>query len=59
MRVVKKFSHLNGEEFLLVHKKALYEEILQVISEVDGNKFKTKVSEEKRRVENYFIIPML
>ena len=50
MKVVKKYSHLNGEEYLLVHKKDLYEEILQVISEVDGETFKTKVSEEERRV---------
>ena len=50
MKVVKKYSHLNGEEFLLVHKKELYDEILQAISEVDAEKFKTKVSEEKRRI---------
>jgi hypothetical protein len=49
MKVVKKYSHLNGEEYLLVHKKDQYEEILQVISEVDGDNFKTKVSEEKGR----------
>lgn len=50
MRVVKKYSHLNGEEFLLVHKKKLYDEILQAIAEVDAEKFKTKVSEEQRRM---------
>jgi hypothetical protein len=50
MRVIKKYSHLNGEEFLLVHKKKLYNEILQAISEVDAEKFRTKVSEEKRRM---------
>ncbi len=49
MRVVKKYSHLNGEEYLIVHKKRLYDEILQAISEVDAEQFKTKVSEEKRR----------
>jgi hypothetical protein len=49
MKVVKKYSHLNGEEYLLVHKKNLYKEILQAIAEVDATKFKTKVSEEKRR----------
>lgn len=50
MRVVKKYSHMNGEEYLLVHKKDHYNEILHAISLVNAEEFKTKVSEEKRRV---------
>lgn len=50
MKVVKKYSHLNGEEFLLVHKKERYDEILEAIATVDATRFKTKSSEEQRRV---------
>ena len=47
MRVAQKYSHLNGEEYLLVHKKALYKEILSAVDAVDASKFKTKISKEK------------
>jgi hypothetical protein len=46
MRIVEKYSHLNGEEFLLVHHKKVYREIQNVIAQVDASKFKTKISEE-------------
>ncbi|HVC09689.1 MAG TPA: BglII/BstYI family type II restriction endonuclease [Elusimicrobiota bacterium] len=49
MKVLGKYSHLNGEEFLIVHHKKLYKEILEVIKAVDAYKFKTKISEEKGR----------
>ena len=51
MKVVDKYSHLNGEEFLLVHHKNLYKEILSVVEAVDANKFRTKISKEKGRKE--------
>jgi len=51
MKVVKKYSHLNGEEFLLVHHKGLYKEILKVTKSVNAHKFKTKISKEKGRKE--------
>jgi len=47
MKIVETYSHLNGLEFLLVHKKSLWKEIQTVIKEVDANKCKTKVSKEK------------
>lgn len=47
MRIVQTYSHLNGLEFLLVHKPKLWEEIQEVIASVDATKFKTKVSKEK------------
>ena len=30
MRVVERYSHLNGEEYLLVHKPRLWQEVLAV-----------------------------
>jgi hypothetical protein len=47
MKIVETYSHLNGLEFLLVHKPALWEEIQDVISAVDAKKCRTKVSKEK------------
>ena len=47
MRVVEKYSHLNGEEFLLVHREKAYKEILKIINLIDAGKYKTKMSEEK------------
>ena len=47
MRIVEHYSHLNGLEYLMVHKPKLWEEIQQVIANVDATKFKTKVSKEK------------
>lgn len=51
MKVLGKYSHLNGEEFLIVHHKKLYKEILEVVETVDAHKFKTKISKEKGRKE--------
>jgi hypothetical protein len=47
MKIVQTYSHLNGLEYLLVHKKALWTEVQRVIQLVDGNACKTKVSKEK------------
>jgi hypothetical protein len=47
MRIIQIYSHLNGLEYLLVHKQKLWREVSQVIDLVDGNAYKTKVSKEK------------
>ena len=47
MKIIEKYSHLNGWEFLLVHKPNLWREIKTVIANVDAQKCKTKVSKEK------------
>ncbi len=47
MRIVETYSHLNGLEFLLVHKSGLWDEIKQVVEEIDAMNCKTKVSREK------------
>jgi hypothetical protein len=47
MNIVERYSHLNGLEFLFVHKPTLWDEIRTVISSVDAEKCKTKVSKEK------------
>jgi len=49
MKITQKYSHLNGEEYLIVHHKNLYEEIIAIIESVDAEQFKTKVSKEKNK----------
>jgi hypothetical protein len=41
-------SHLNGLEFLLVHKPLLWKEIQDVIKRTDATKCQTKISKEVR-----------
>jgi hypothetical protein len=47
VKIVETYSHLNGLEFLLVHKPKLWQEFQDVIIKVDGQSCKTKVSKEK------------
>lgn len=47
MRIVEDYSHLNGLEYLLVHKPELWDEIQRVIASVDASQYKTKISREK------------
>ena len=46
MKISEIYSHLNGKEYILVHKKELWDELKEVISLV---KYKTKVSKDKTR----------
>lgn len=47
MKIIETYSHLNGLEFLLVHKPSLWKEVQSVIQALDAEKCKTKVSKEK------------
>ncbi len=58
MRIAETYSHLNGLEFLLVHRPSLWSEIQDVISRVDANKCRTKVSKEKTMKGNLLFSPI-
>ncbi len=47
MKIAQKYSHLNGEEYLIVHHNKLYSEIKTIINSIDASHFKSKVSKEK------------
>jgi len=47
MKIAQTYSHLNGLEFLLVHKARLWKEIRSVVSSVDAAACRTKISKEK------------
>ena len=48
MRIADVYSHLNGLEYLLVHKKELWAEIEEAILAVDAHALEKKVSKEVR-----------
>ena len=48
MKIIETYSHLNGLEYLLVHKPGLWQEIREVVASVDAESCKTKRSKEKR-----------
>ena len=58
MKIAQKFSHLNGEEYLMVHHPDLYEEIKQVITGIDADQFRTKTSKEKRKYGKALLSPI-
>jgi len=57
MKIAEKHSHLNGLEFLLIHKPLLWKEIQQVINEVDAEKCKIEVSKGETRQDQIFYSP--
>jgi Restriction endonuclease BglII len=57
MRIVENYSHLNGLEFLLVHKPSLWKEIQDVIARADADKCRTEVSKEVRTKGKLFYSP--
>jgi len=58
MRIVTYYSHLNGLEFLLVHKPKLWREIRAVIRGLDADICRTKISREKRTRDQVFYSPI-
>ncbi len=49
MQIRARYSHLNGEEYLLVHRRQLWQEVQDVIAGVDASACRTKLSREKTR----------
>jgi hypothetical protein len=48
MKIVELYSHLNGQEHILVHKPLLWEELVSAIESVDAEACRTKISDEER-----------
>ncbi|GAP19901.1 BglII/BstYI family type II restriction endonuclease [Leptolinea tardivitalis] len=58
MKISEIYSHLNGLEYLQVHKVQLWEEIKEVIELIDAEKCKTKVSKEKTMLGKLLFSPV-
>lgn len=59
MKIVETYSHLNGLEFLLVHKPKLWKELKAVIESIDAKACKTKISKEKTMVGKALYSPVV
>lgn len=57
MQIATFYSHLNGYEYLKVHKPHLWDEITQAIAAVDASACRTKVSKEKRTLGKLLYAP--
>ncbi len=57
MRISAKYSHLNGEEYLLVHRAELWREVREVIKAANAESCRTKVSTEKTMRERLLYSP--
>lgn len=49
MKIGAQYSHLNGLEYLKVHRPEILDEIYEVINQIDAEACKTKWSEEKTK----------
>jgi hypothetical protein len=58
MQIAQKYSHLNGEEYLIVHHQGLYAEIQEVIASIDAEHYRTKISKEIRKKGNALLSPI-
>lgn len=58
MKIVTRYSHLNGLEYLQVHKQKLLTEIEAVIKGADASVCRTKVSKEVRTKDKLFYSPI-
>jgi len=58
MKIGAYYSHLNGLEYLMVHQPQLWEEIQRVISDVDAEICRTKVSREKTKIGRTLYSPI-
>lgn len=58
MKIATYYSHLNGYEFLKVHKPKLWKEITDAIKAVDAESCKTKISREVRTLDKLLYSPV-
>ncbi len=57
MLIDEVYSHLNGLEWLMIHRPELWEEIRAAVGAVDARAHKTKVSREKGQVGRLLYAP--
>ena len=58
MQIKARYSHLNGEEYLLVHRPKLWAEVQRVIAGVDAEECRTKISEEQTQAGKLLYSPV-
>ncbi len=56
--IAQKYSHLNGEEYLIVHHKEQYDELIDIIEGIDATNLMTKESKEKTKIGKMLFSPI-
>lgn len=57
MRIVERYSHLNGWEHIKVHKPHVWDEIEEVIATIGAEEIRTKVSKERGKIGRMLFSP--
>ena len=57
MQIKAIYSHLNGREYLMIHRTALWQEVQNVIADVNAYSCKTKISQEKTMKDRILFSP--
>lgn len=57
MKIGALHSHLNGHEWLLIHREQLWKEIQEVIGTIDAEECRTKESKEQRKLKRMLFSP--
>jgi hypothetical protein len=57
MKISAHYSHMNGYEWLQLHRPGLWDEVCKAVAAVDAAKCKTKVSEEQRMLGKLLYSP--
>lgn len=58
MRIEEVYSHLNGREHIQVHKRGMWKQIVEVMTAVDAEACRTKVSKEKTKAGKLLYSPI-
>ncbi|MBD8489186.1 restriction endonuclease [Echinicola sp. CAU 1574] len=58
MKIGAMYNHLNGYEWLQVHRKETWEEIEKVIASIDAEEYRTKKSKEKTMKDKMVFSPI-
>lgn len=57
MIIAQQYNHLNAKEFLHYHHRATFQEVVDVIRNIDVEQFRTKESQEKTKVGKWVYSP--
>lgn len=58
MRILERYSHLNGWEHIKVHKPQVWDDIEKVIATIDAEEIRTKASKERGMVGRMLYSPV-
>lgn len=58
MRILERYSHLNGWEHIKVHKPQVWDDIEEVVAKIDAEEIRTKASKERGMVGRMLYSPV-